>query len=486
MTFKSIISRWGFGILLALAGWLVAWLLTAPLAQAKVAMDPPLPNSTMRQCMDCHRLPNLNSTEGVLANRALCQECHAKKEVVREVDGKAVSLRVDEKAFATSRHQMTACSQCHVDVARSPHRAKGPAQCLKCHAPHGEALVHDPHLRVACGACHHKSKFVTFDASHGQVVLARVNDKKQPIGLADHTPPDLSQDALCARCHHQGNQVGAAASVLPAKGMICFMCHTASFSIGSAWFGVALLVFVLGLLAMVSFWLKGSVAGETNSLHRKLAEGSETLWRTVFSKKIFAVLGVLFYDVLLGRRLLKESLRRWFFHSLIFLPLVLRMGLGLFSWLVYQVWPQSSLAMALIDKNHPFTAMFSDLMGLLMLLGILLSTAQRLAKPKNVNTEGQDAIALLLIGLMVLAGFVVEGVRILMTQVDPTIAVYAFVGYPLSRLFAALALDWACVYTWLWYIHAMLAAGFVAYLPFGKMRHMFTAPLSLILNRDLQ
>ena len=86
---------------------------------------------------------------------------------------------------------------------------------------------------------------------------------------------------------------------------------------------------------------------------------------------------------------------------------------------------------------------------------------------------------------MVGMGFVVEGARLVISQVPAQSAVYAFVGYPLARLWQALAGDVAGWYDGLWWTHAILAALFVAYLPFGKMRHMFTTPLSLIMNRKL-
>lgn len=486
MSMSAVFSRWGFRVLVSLAAAMVAWLITPAQAYSQVAMNPPMNGAAVRACMDCHRQPNLDSTEGVLANQALCQECHGKKECTRQVDGQKVSLQVDLKGFKGTRHQMVACLQCHQDVARSPHRSTEGVRCDGCHGPHGEATANAPHLRVRCEACHHKSKFVAFDAKRGQVVLARVDGQKRPISLLDHAPPDLSQDALCQRCHHEGNQVGAANMVLPAKGVICFLCHTSSFSIGSAWFGVALIILVIGLILMVSFWMRGTVAGESGSAHQKIAAGSETVWRAIFSRRFCGVLKVLFFDVLLQRRLLKESVRRWFFHSLIYLSIMLRLGLALFTWLVHQIWPDSSLALALIDKNHPFTAFVNDLTGLFILLGVVLAVVQRLVGPKHVKSEGRDALALAIIGLMVLLGFVAEGARILMTQVDPATAAYSFVGYPLSRLWALMAVNWQGVYGYLWYGHALLAALLVAYLPFGKMRHVFTAPLTLLTNRELQ
>ncbi len=465
----------------------VALLLAAPALASNVAMQPAPAGEPARTCLDCHHLPNLESNEGIVANQALCLECHGQAACTREVKGQKVPLQVDLKSFGTSRHRWVACLSCHDDVARSPHKSVRGAQCLSCHPGHGEYPLGDPHSSVACSACHNKSPFVTLDKKSGQVKLARFNSDKQPIGLTDHGPMDLDDDQLCLRCHTAGNQAGAPNAVLPGKGVICFLCHSASFSIGSWWFGLALLVFLVGLVAGGLFYMKGSVAGQSGSLHEKIAAGGENLWRATFSRRLWETLKVLWFDVLWQRRLLKESVQRWFMHSLIYLALLAKLGLGLFTWLIYEWWPASDLALALLNKNNGFVAVANDLLGLLILIGVLLAVLQRwVVKPDHVVAEWQDNIALILLGLMLLSGFVAEAARIIISQVPADMAVYSFVAYPLSRLMAGMNIDWPGVYAWLWYIHGLSAALFVAYLPFGKMRHMFTAPLSLIINRKLQ
>lgn len=452
-----------------------------------VAMPPAPAGEAPRGCLDCHHLPNLASNEGIAASQALCQECHGQDAYRRRAPGQKVSLKVSLDSFAGSRHRWVACLSCHTDVARSPHQSAAGAQCRDCHPSHGEYAAHDPHSSVQCSACHYKSPYVELDQKTGQVRLARVNEQGQAIGLIDHGPNDLRQEALCARCHRAGNQVGAPEAALPAKGVICFLCHSASFSLGSWWFGLALLIFLGGLMAGGLFLLKGSVAGEEASLHKKIAAGSEELWRAFFSRSFWEALKVLWLDVFWQRRLLQESVRRWFLHSLIYLSLLAKMGLGLFTWLVHTAWPASALALALLDKNNGFVAVTGDLLGLLMLLGVLLAALQRwVVRPDHVVAEWQDNFALIILGVMILLGFVTEGARILISQVPPQAAALSFVAYPLSRLLARLGVDWPAAYAWLWYAHGLVAALFVAYLPFGKMRHMFTAPLSLIINRRLQ
>ncbi len=475
----SLMLAAGLALLLAL--------LPAAAPAAEVAMQPPPAGFGLRPCQDCHRLPNTQTNEGVLAANRLCMECHGQKECQRKVKGQVVSLRVDPKSFAGSRHQYVACLDCHHDVGRSPHSSADGVQCLSCHPSHGEGDFGAPHLTVRCEACHHKSKFVKLDRALGVVALAHEDGKGNPLSLVDHGKSDYGSGQLCLRCHRAGNQVGAPAQVLPPKGVICFLCHTASLSLGSGWFGLALLVFVAGMVGMWLFWLKGSVQGEQDSLHNKLARGAEHLVQVVFSRQFWGGLRVFLLDVLLQRRLLQESVQRWFFHSLIYWSILSRLLLGLFTWLAWQAAPSSSLAAALIDKNHAFVAFFHDLTGLLMLLGVLLSALQRVVfKPRQVDTSAQDALALVLIGLIAVLGFALEAVRILTGCLPPDKALYAFVAYPLSRLGAGLAVDWATGYGWLWYAHGLLAALLVAWLPFSKMRHVFTTPLSLIMNRHLK
>lgn len=459
--------------------------LATPPAAASVAMAPPLAGQEARPCLDCHRAPNLATGEGVLAAQGFCSECHGQRQAAARRGEAVVPLWVDPQGLAAGRHQLVACQQCHADVARSPHRTGAGAQCLGCHLPHREgSAVRDPHLTVRCQACHHKSAQVRREPATGQVVLSRVDARGAPIALADHAPPALKGEALCARCHLPDNPVQAPAMVLPAKGVICFLCHSASLGLGSGWFGLALLIFLGGMASLIRLWFRGEVAGQGGSPHAKLAAGSESLWSTLFSRRLTGVLGVLFFDVLLQRRLLQESVRRWFVHSLIFLSLLARMALGLLTWLVTQMWPASPLALALMDKNHPFVAVAGDLLGLCLLVGVLLAVGQRVAQPRHVRTEGQDALALLLLGLIAALGFALEAARLIAGGLPAGQAASSFVAWPLALLLGGAPAFWAGAYAWLWWAHAIVAAALVAYLPFGKMRHVFAAPLSLLLNRE--
>jgi hypothetical protein len=235
----------------------------------------------------------------------------------------------------------------------------------------------------------------------------------------------------------------------------------------------------------VSFWFRGAMAGEGESLHKKITLSSEAVWSGIFSRRFFTILSTLVFDVLLQRRILKESVRRWSIHSLIYLAFLGRLFLSLLTLIIYNIAPDSDSAMALIDKNHWFVAVVNDLLGLCIVLGILWAAIQRfVVRPLHVLSEEQDNIALIIVGFLVITGFVLEGTRILVTQVPAQVAVYSFGGYLVSRLLSLFPFNWQVVYGYLWYAHSVMWAVFIAYLPFGKLKHIITTPLNLILSAD--
>lgn len=436
-----------------------------------------------RVCLDCHRLPNIQTNEGVLTAQALCLECHAKATAIRKVGDRSLSLQVTLDSFGKNRHGRVACMECHTDVARSPHKTSAGAQCLGCHPVHGERKSGDPHLRVSCQACHRQSKISVLDQKTDRIKLSAFDQANQPLSLTDHRLPEPKDKDFCLKCHFPRNPVGAAASVLPGKSVLCIVCHNAPMAVGHPIFWMALIVFIIGMILVVLFWFQGGIEGEDQTVQRKIAFTSDRVWTSLFSREGRLIIKTAFFDGLLQRRLLQESVERWSIHSLIFLSFLLRMALSLFTALAYRLGPNSSLATALIDKNHPLVAFSYDLLGLLILLGLFWAAIRRyISPPPHRLSEGQDNFALAIIGILVILGFLVEGARILMTRIPPEIGVYSFVGYPLSRLLALFPMDWQCWYGYLWWGHALAGAVFIASIPFGKMKHMFLTPLTLILN----
>jgi nitrate reductase gamma subunit len=271
--------------------------------------------------------------------------------------------------------------------------------------------------------------------------------------------------------------------VLPAKSVISLPCHPATLAVDDTTTVIALLFFLAGFVSVGSVWVSGSLgAGVVKREEGKVLGVTKSILGALFSVRVFSIIKALILDGLLQRRLFRQAKARWAVHALIFLPFVFRFvwGLaGLVASLCRPNWPGTWI---LLDKNHPATAFFFDLTGMMVLLGIVCALVRRARKTPEEILEGMprpDWFANSLLAGIVLAGFLLEGMRITMTG-SPSGAEFAFVGYGVSRLFTGA--DLTSLYGYVWYLHAILTGLFLAYLPFSRMIHMITVPIALALN----
>jgi nitrate reductase gamma subunit len=298
-----------------------------------------------------------------------------------------------------------------------------------------------------------------------------------------HEMGRLKTPDSCRRCHFKGNRVGAAAMILPAKGILCMPCHAATFSIGDTTTLLSLAVFLIGLVLSAAYWLSGSPGGREG--RSPFGQWVGAAWdgvRTVFSRKIFWIGKALFLDVLLQRRLYGQSKGRWFVHSLIFVPFVFRFSWGMLA-LLGSLWiPEESWVWAMLDKNHPAAAFLFDLTGIMVIFGVGLALARGALHATGLRPglPRQDRLALGLIAAVVGVGFILEGMRIAMTG-QPEGSGYAVVGYIISMLLPASS--WLTqIYGYIWYVHAVLTGVFVAYLPFSRLFHIMVSPVAIAIN----
>ncbi|MGV8083937.1 MAG: heterodisulfide reductase-related iron-sulfur binding cluster [Coriobacteriia bacterium] len=93
-----------------------------------------------------------------------------------------------------------------------------------------------------------------------------------------------------------------------------------------------------------------------------------------------------------------------------------------------------------------------------------------------------DALPIVLLGLVVLSGFVLEGMRITATRdpwwfFSPIGSIFALASLPLS------ASQLVAVHQGLWYGHIVIALALVALTPWTKMFHMVVMPFSIVRAR---
>jgi nitrate reductase gamma subunit len=243
------------------------------------------------------------------------------------------------------------------------------------------------------------------------------------------------------------------------------------------------MVFIVGIVLMLSYVFSGSVVGGTaGGLWPNMVKTVEHGARTVFSSKILRIIKALFLDVLLQRRLYRQSAGRWFIHSLIFIPFVFRFFWGSVALIASLWFPEWTPTWAMLNKNDPITAFLFDLTGIMIIVGVLLAFF-RGSFFRSEQVRGlpkRDRLALSLILGIVLFGFVLEGMRIAMTGA-PGSASYAFIGYEISKLFFNPS-GLTEAYGYIWYIHAILTGAMVAYIPFSRLLHIIIAPVVLSMN----
>ncbi|TET83225.1 MAG: hypothetical protein E3J46_12615 [Desulfobacteraceae bacterium] len=432
-------------------------------------------------CMACHRSVDPADPESQKKISRFCFHCHEQNGTLAREMRRWPVYPIIEQEYESTPHAHIACTVCHPRALGFNHGEQQVGDCSQCHFPHDEKVAHDAHMAVSCEACHLNGVQPVRDPKSKLVVWTREHSPGQTFRIHDMAlEPD---ETSCKRCHLKGNQIGAVSMILPAKSILCMPCHAATFSAGDTTTILSLIVFLVGIVMVLSYVLSGSMPGEADT--GPLNKLFKLLWnavRAVFSRKIFSIIKTMILDVLLQRRLYRQSGRRWLIHSLIFYAFVFRFSWGIVA-LIGSLWkPEWSSVWVMLDKNHPITAFLFDLTGIMVISGVILAFIRgwRTRSGQITGLPRQDRTALGLIAGIVAIGFILEGMRIAMTG-SPAGSTYAFVGYWISTLFSdPLALTG--VYGYIWYLHAILTGAFVAYIPFSRLLHIILAPLVLVFN----
>jgi Fe-S oxidoreductase/nitrate reductase gamma subunit len=123
-----------------------------------------------------------------------------------------------------------------------------------------------------------------------------------------------------------------------------------------------------------------------------------------------------------------------------------------------------------------------DLFGVAVLIGVLLAIYRRyVQRPDRLGYQGKpdntpdDVIVLLFILGIIVTGFIIEALRIRVTY--PPWEVWSFGGWFLAKAFTGVDPGTAKIlHKLFWWIHAFLALGFIAYIPYSRLIHMITTP----------
>lgn len=124
-----------------------------------------------------------------------------------------------------------------------------------------------------------------------------------------------------------------------------------------------------------------------------------------------------------------------------------------------------------------------DTLGALFILGLSWALVRRyLIKPSQLTWKPLDLALPLWLLLIGITGFLVEGLRLAATAKELTYSpIWSPVGFAVSTLVQSLSSETLRSWHWtLWWIHGLLALGWVAYLPYApKVMHILTAGVNL-------
>jgi nitrate reductase gamma subunit len=300
----------------------------------------------------------------------------------------------------------------------------------------------------------------------------------------------------------------------------------------------SLAIFALGLVYKISTWFRYSLGidAENISTSARIFAALQGIVLTVFSKKVFTLLRVFVLDVLLQVKVLRQDFLKWAMHMCIYYGFILLLLMhGLDAIVTSALFPEY------YPTVNPFLFL-RDFFGVLVLVGVGIAIYRRFVlKVPRLRTSPMDLYAIIILAVIIFSGFLLEGTKITsyskfqemvdeytmaadeqeLTSLESywvakfgvvspkvqgpfdaaTLAAgkeahelncsqchsrpqWGFAGYATSIITRPLAitLDQTNARSIFWYIHFLACMIGLAYLPFSKMFHMFTTPLSLLAN----
>lgn len=224
-------------------------------------------------------------------------------------------------------------------------------------------------------------------------------------------------------------------------------------------FAFSMLIALTGILRRAELWTSGKPAPE------RLGD-----W------------GLRFIDLLqwvvLQRGVLREKTAA-LAHTLIFI------GFLALLFATTMVFIDHDLGIRIYQGNfYLFVTILSDLLGIGLLFGCGIAAHRRYIKRADmVHNRPLDWLLLATLSVLVIQGFVLEGLRIHVTA-DPW-AAYSPIGLLFARFFWFLSAPQAsALHYFFWWFHAVTVFAFVAVVPYSKFFHVLASSVNLFFRRS--
>ncbi len=172
---------------------------------------------------------------------------------------------------------------------------------------------------------------------------------------------------------------------------------------------------------------------------------------------------------------------------------------GIIHFLIFSGCIVLFIGTVLVSTSHYFYEFFEgsvylgfslvlDIFGLLLITGVILAMYRRyIQKPDRLDNRMEDLMALLLLLILAVSGFVVEGLRIAATELktSPDWAVWSPGGYVLALGFSGLQQSTLLLWHQLtWWLHVLLALAVIIYvsLTWNRLWHIIVSPINVFLR----
>ena len=188
-------------------------------------------------------------------------------------------------------------------------------------------------------------------------------------------------------------------------------------------------------------------------------------------------------DVILHRSLRSVSGFRWLKHTLIFWGFALMFATELLAVFVREGFPAFGWPDIWEVASHPVRLAFDfvyDFTGLMVLVGCALAIGWRIAVQGTEEQKYTDTPTAVFLFLVVLSGFVVEGMRLAAVPWD--LHGVSFVGSVFALVTPSAAGPGSTAYEVLWLAHVLGSCAFIAYVPAKRLVHSCATPMGRLMH----
>ena len=121
----------------------------------------------------------------------------------------------------------------------------------------------------------------------------------------------------------------------------------------------------------------------------------------------------------------------------------------------------------------------AGLVAIIMLAGLLVR--RYIVRPAGLESKSDDLIMHGLLFAILISGFVIEGARLAVTEMDTSLAYWSPVGLLFAKGFAGFGEEsLRTLHSYTWWFHLLLVMAFIVAIPFTKFRHIFTTSLNYL------